>query len=722
MFGKKKQTSIGDPFFARVEQTEIDLNDEVIQDLAEKSGVSESWPNVSLSGLQQFAAGLVNDVVRAGDHDVRLGNVVYFISNEKGRAEPTGLSWERATLTAGFENIVVSTADHIFNDTEIRQDEDMTYDIIVEALQPLMDAVLVDGSLSSDDLPNLPSAEQFRQARETGEVLTVEPNKFQRTTAEVKLPVVESTKADSTEAESSEHTNDAIWEYPNGVTFTAGPTIPKIVDQPKRPSSGEIVKPTVQAVVPTQDNSEGVMTESDPTQKLIDRVNLAPNAFEMSDVKADLPAEHPDYVVSHLNADKAKANDFLNDTSNIYTQKIRKAMSDLLKQQQAKTKAAVEQLRDTNVAETVDAQMKEERATEFETRYAQAHQAREAGYRTAVEDENARHDNTLKTLKSDFVSDLEALKVSVNQELDNWFIERSKDLQSNLQSTVDDQVSEVTSQAQTETLTSLKALRDDLLAQNTQSLLDMHQKLEEDISHKRAQYQSEHEKAMISATELESAKTHAGNLSELEQQVQILKQTNFNLEQQLKGKDIVNSDEVSQLRQQLQMLQNAPKTTSPDETNQQLMTLLAAQMKQPQVEQRKTSAWQSAAIGVLAVLAIGGAGFGGYAMAQHKTDSAAQSSKAVSASSHNEDNVTVTIAPESTEASSSSKVSTSSSQSSSSSSQANSSSTLADRYHVGEDVSATINGQTVSAKVVSVQDNTITVHHDGYDYVVPFDN
>ncbi|UVV91732.1 hypothetical protein NX809_05365 [Leuconostoc mesenteroides] len=645
MFGKKKQTSIGDPFFARVEQTEIDINDEVIQDLAEKSGVSESWPNVSLSGLQQFAAGLVNDVVRAGDHDVRLGNVVYFITNEKGRAEPTGLSWERATLTAGFENIVVSTADHIFNDTEIRQDEDMTYDIIVEALQPLMDAVLADGSLSSDDLPDLPSEEQFRQARETGEVLTVEPNKFQRTTIEIKPPVVQ-----AVDNETSDQSQEKV--------VKTVPDISKLVEQPKQPSTAETVKPIVQAVVPTQDNAEGVMTENDPTQKLIDRVNLAPSAFEMSDVKADLPAEHPDYVVSRLNADKAKANDFLNDTSNIYTQKIRKAMSDLLKQQQAKTKAAVEQLRDTNVSETVDAQMKEERATEFETRYAQAHQAREAGYRTAVEDENARHDNTFKTLKSDFVSDLEALKVSVNQELDNWFIERSKDLQSNLQATVDDQVSEVTSQAQTETLTSLKALRDDLLAQNTQSLLDMHQKLEE----------------------------------------------------------------VSQLRQQLQMLQNAPKTTSHDETNQQLMTLLAAQIKQPQVEQKKTSAWQSSAIGFLAVLAIGGAGFGGYAMAQHKTDATAQSSKAVSASGHNEGNATVTLAPESSEAGSSSKVSASSSQSSSSSSQANTSSTLADRYHVGEDVDATINGQTVTAKVVSVQDKTITVHHDGYDYVVPFDN
>ncbi|GEK60954.1 hypothetical protein LCI01_05900 [Leuconostoc citreum] len=710
MFGKKKQTSIGDPFFARVEQTDIDLNDEVIQDLAEKSGVSESWPNVSLSGLQQFAAGLVNDVVRAGDHDLRLGDVVYFTTNEKGRAEPTGLSWEKATLTAGFENIVVSTADHIFNDTEIRQDEDMTYDIIVEALQPLMDAVLADGSLSSDDLPDLPSEEQFRQARETGEVLTIEPNKFQRTTIEVKPPVVQ-----AVENETSDKSHEKV--------VTTVPVIPKVVEQPKQPSRDETVKPTVQAVVPTQDNAEGIMTESDPTQKLIDRVNLAPSAFELSDVKADLPAEHPNYVVSRLNADKAKANDFLNDTSNIYTQKIRKAMSDLLKQQQAKTKAAVEQLRDTNVSETVDAQMKEERATEFETRYAQAHQAREAGYRTAVEDENARHDQTLKTLKSDFVSDLEALKVSVNQELDNWFIERSKDLQSNLQATVADQVSEVTSQAQTETLTSLKALRDDLLAQNTQSLLDMHQKLEEDISNKRAQYQSEHEKAMISATELESAKTHASNLSELEQQVQILKQTNLNLEQQLKGKDAVNHDEVSQLKQQLQMLQNSPKAQTHDDTNQQLMTLLATQMKQPPVEEKKTSGWQSAMIGVLAVLAIGGAGLGGYAMAQHKTDTTAQSSKSASASSHNAGNATVSLAPSSSDANSASKVSaSSSSQSGVSSSQASSSSTLADRYHIGEEVQATINGQTVTAKIVSVQDKTITVHHDGYDYVVPFDN
>jgi hypothetical protein len=108
-------------------------------------------------------------------------------------------------------------------------------------------------------------------------------------------------------------------------------------------------------------------------------------------------------------------------------------------------------------------------------------------------------------------------------------------------------------------MTKLKGLRDDLLAQNTQSLVTMQQKLANDINANQIQYQEAHEKAMISATELESAKTHAGNLSDLEQQVQILKQTNLTLEQQLKSKDAGNNDEVAQLRKQLQMLQNAPK-------------------------------------------------------------------------------------------------------------------------------------------------------------------
>ncbi|CAM3169284.1 hypothetical protein [Leuconostoc rapi] len=688
MFGKKKQTKLSDPFFARIEQSELNLEDEVIQELAESSGMTENWPNVSLSGLQKFASGLVNDVVRAGDHDIQLGNVTYYVTNDKGRAEPTGLSWERATLTAGFENIVVSTADHIFNDTDIRQDEDMSYDIIVAALQPLLDAAVSDGSLSQDDLPVLPTEDQFRQARETGEVLAVEPSKFQRPVSVVEASVTENPKA---------------------------MVIPQMEKQaPEIETQADSAMTSTRIESPRTQES---LSDSEQTQKLIDRVNLVPSTFEVSDVKNNLPAENVDYVQSRLNSDRVKANTFLEDTSTIYTQKIRQVMTELLQKQQLKIKATVDEMRETDVTQTVETQLKAERVNEFETRYAQRHQAREVDYHTAVTDENMRHETALTSLKSNYVNDLESLKVSVSQELDHWYLERSKVLQNNLQATVDDQVSEAKVQAYEITVTSLKAMRDELMAQNTKSLMTMQQKLEEDINTNRGQYQEAHEKALISATQLESAKTHFNNLSDLEKQIQVLKQSNTQLEQQLKLKEGGGNDELVQLRQQLNNLQ---ATSSPDQTNQQLMTLLTAQMKTKPAS-KQANKWQSTVIGLLAVLAIGGVGFGGYAMAQQKNDTSAQSSKTVSASSHNEGNATVILAPESKTNTTSSQ-SSSTSGSSSSSSQANSSSTLADRYHVGENVEATINGQMVTTPVVSVQDKTITVHHDGYDYVVPFDN
>ncbi|MET3356718.1 UNVERIFIED_ORG: hypothetical protein ABIC58_000065 [Leuconostoc holzapfelii] len=705
MFGKKKQTHINASFFARIDQSDLSLDDPLIQDIAEKSGVIENWPNVSLADLHQFTTTLVNDVVRAGGHDIILGNVVYFETNDKGRAEPTGLSWEHALLTAGFENFAVSTADHIFNDTAIRQDEDMTYDIIVEALQPLMVAATTEGQLTTAELPVLPTEEEFRQARETGEVLHVTPQKFQLAKPE---PIVEIVPQENIVEPSIRETD----------TDVKTPAVDTSEQHANKPTHVASVGETTDNELPLSQN-----TEIDPNQKLIDQVAVSLNGFQLSDVPTDLPAEDANYVLSRLNADKKKANDFLNETSNIYTQRIRKTLSELLKQQQSQTNDEIARLRETNVSEQVESQLKGERADEYEARYTQAHKAREAGYRVAVTDENDRHEQTLTKLKSQFVNDLEALKVSVNKELDDWFLSRSKELYTNLESTVANQVSEVQTQAQAETLTSLKILRDDLLAKNGDSLLTMQQKLEADLDNKRAQYQEEHEKAVLSATELESAKAHTGNLSDLQQQVEILTQSKLALEEKLTDKNHVENNEIKQLRDQVIALQDTARNNSHDDSNQQIMALLQAQMKPQPALPNKGNPWQSALIGVLAVVAIGSAGFGGYAMAQaqHHVAATSTSRSASSVSQAVQGNATVTVAPKSTPSSSASS-STSSSSSSATSDQSSNKTSLNDRYQVGETVDATINHRAVKAQVVSIQDHTITVYYDGYNYVVPIDN
>ncbi|MSB65630.1 hypothetical protein [Leuconostoc lactis] len=698
MFGRKKQKRVEESFFARIEQSELSLGDTVIKETAEQTGVFESWPNVSLAGLQAFATALVNDVVRAGDHDIRLGNVAYFTTNEKGRASPTGLSWEKAILNAGFENIVVSTAEHIFNDIEIRQEEDMTYEIIIEAFHPLMDAAVDNGNLSQDDLPVLPTEEEFRQARETGEVLTVEPKKFQQS----KLENV------STVDEVVPTTNDEQHLPATEPTSLLEPSINESFTQESRQTPVTASVATDLGEQTSEPDPVPMTGKDNALQLLIDRVNLSLKSFELTDVSPDLPAEDRNYVFSRLNADKIKANSFLNETSNIYTQKIRKQMADLLKQQQAKAQASIAKLRETDVSDTVRARMDAERASEYASRYTMAHQAREAGYRATVADEDARHENTLKSLKNSYVSDLEALKVSVNQELDNWFIERSKELLGNLQTTVENQVAEVQEQSQAESVTSLKALRDELLAQNSQSLVEMQQKLDEDINGKRAQYQEAHEKAVISATQLESAKTHTNNLSDLEQQIQVLKQSNLALGEQLKGEHHVENSELTQLRDQIQALQSAAKDTRHNESNQQLMSLLTTQMQPQPLPVKKGNPWQKALIGVLTVVAISSAGFSGYVMAKHHVDAGLG-------------NTTVTVSPKSS-VSPSVNDSASSSTAPAANNQSANTTVLTDRYHVGEDIQATINGKLVTAKVVSIQDKTITVYHDGYNYVVPIDN
>lgn len=167
MFGfKKKKQTVSHQYFARIEQGSLDFEQGNLQEIADNTGsFSDDWPNVSLQDLQDFLSRATNDVVRAGGHDLHLQRISYMHLNEKGQSEPTGLSWETVVIDAGFENFVVSTADQILNDVEVRQDEEMTFDIIMTALTKLQDAALSYTDLTLEDMPALPTDEAYREAQ-----------------------------------------------------------------------------------------------------------------------------------------------------------------------------------------------------------------------------------------------------------------------------------------------------------------------------------------------------------------------------------------------------------------------------------------------------------------------------------------------------------------------------------------------------------------------------
>lgn len=720
MFNRKKKANIDEPYFARIDNAALNLDQAIFQKTAKNAGgFVETYPNVSLKDLQTFLAQVTNDVVRAGNQDLRLGTITYLTQDDKGHVEPTGLSWDDAILTADFENIVVSTANHVFNDESIRQDETIDYEMIEEALQPLINVALMSTSLTDQDMPLLPSPEAYQQARELGETIVIEATRFQRVVPQQNVAEVPQLEKPPVSAEET-------------------PSVPDVASV-----AGQVANQNASSK--TTDDSTNEASQSPDEikfafeQQLIDQIDIQPIVLTIQGETKVLPAESEDYVQARLNADKEKANRFLNETSLLYTQKVRQTLSEYLKQEQGKLADEVTALQQTDVMSSVEAQLAGERPEEFETRYTMRKDAREAGYQAELSEENQRHEQKVSSLKADYVRDLEELKVSVNQELDDWYLKRTQTMKQSVEHSLARQINDKQAQAKESLITGLKTLRDELLTEHSHSMIALQEQLSQDIEKKRQTYKQEHDEAMIQATKLASAKAQSAHLGELQDQINVLETQNLALKQSLENdkqakaatiKALSDENEVlsasaKKLKQQVELNQPAAGgTVSNDGVNQQLMGLLTAQMQanqkeqpsdKPESHQRRGGALSAFAIGSLVALVMGGTAIGAYTYGQH--ESRAQSKTVNQVTPTNQSSVSL----QSSSASSSNQASSGTSAATSSSSKVSSQSShnpLEDKYHIGEAVKATINGQDVIANVSGFDTGALILSYGNQSYKV----
>ncbi|MCT3054705.1 hypothetical protein EFN57_08130 [Leuconostoc citreum] len=715
MFGfRKKETAIETNYYARIDENTLDFNEDLVQSLAEKSGdLVSTWPNASLADLQQFLFLLTNDIVRASNRNFKIGNITYFEKDNKGRSEPTGLSWDNAEITPAFENIAVATAEHIFNAASVRQDEETDYDTIIDALTPFLEAVIENTELSVNDMPVLPDAQQYRQAQEDGEIITVEAKKFVIQRTETRQPSENGKLVDHVEVK--EHANE--------------PVTPSVPVKPKAPAPQSTVPPVFghgkETNVKTPPTLVGGRSEA---QKLIDQVKLRPKGFDVSKDLQEVAPVNEQYVQAQLNQERRKANTFLDETSTMYTQKVRKTLADLLHRLNENKKERLQALQQTDVLSAINDTLATERPVVYEERFNRAQAARKAGFDSEISDENARHEQTLVSLKGAYVRDIESLKVSVNQEIDDWYTERSKELANSLQASLSEDMAKLAQQAEEDTMTQLTALRDDLLTKNMQSLMDMKANLATDLEKQATLYQKQHDEAVLNATKLAAARVQEGSLSELEKQIRVLKTANNELESQLKAKDATSNQALTELQAQLtKTLAEKNQSNSDDKTNDRLLDILSHQMQTPPVtEVKKLPVWKPILVGLLSAAAITTAAIGGYVMAQHQNVSTRSAQNATMPS---EATIAQTSSKHEASSNANSKVETKSASSNSSDVSSSVSKNdnqatnnpLLSRFHVGQDIPVTINGAAVTAKIVSIQDKAITVFHDGYNYNVPMD-
>lgn len=707
MFGfKKKKQTVSHQYFARIEQGSLDFEQGNLQEIADNTGsFSDDWPNVSLQDLQDFLSRATNDVVRAGGHDLHLQRISYMHLNEKGQSEPTGLSWETVLIDAGFENFVVSTADQILNDVEVRQDEEMTFDIIMTALTNLQDAALSYTDLTLEDMPTLPTEEAYREAQETGERLAVQPMRFNQFTVVTPNESVISDTEEST-------TTDQESEIDN--TFEPKAT----VSEPEANVNGSDLSDAPQFAhrdSHIKDQSEVNDQARTPTQKMVDNVDLQTPLFIITGETRSLPADNENYVVASLNLEKQKANDFLTETSNVLTREVQSKLANILKERQSVFLEKLDVIQNTDVQSAVTNQLDSERQDEYQARFNQRKTAREAGFQADIAAENDRHQQTLASLKNTYVEDLENLKTSVTQELDNWYLQRSQALTDDLTQQLNDRVASAQKEFETVTLAELTEVSNKLVADNTKSLREMHEKLTNDLDDKRQKFEKEHLATLEQMTRLTSIQNEAKNIDVLEKQIQTLKQANLDLEQRLKAKETeqIENAALIEIRHQLAQLQTQP-TTKSDQLNDQLVSLLTQQMAS-QNSSKSSSVWKKIAIGSLLVLALGGVGAGSYALAVQQHAQTTKNAQFNSTSTAPVKSAAILPQASSTQTSSV-KQDNSSSDSSSSTNQDN---TLNSRFHTGDQVNVVINGKKVTAPVTGVSEKSITVKYDGFDYVVP---
>lgn len=707
MFGfKKKKQTVSHQYFARIEQGSLDFEQGNLQEIVDNTGsFSDDWPNVSLQDLQDFLSRATNDVVRAGGHDLHLQRISYMHLNEKGQSEPTGLSWETVVIDAGFENFVVSTADQILNDVEVRQHEEMTFDIIMTALTNLQDAALSYTDLTLEDMPALPTEEAYREAQETGERLAVQPMRFNQFTVVTPNESVISDTEESTTTDQESEIDNTFEPKATASEPEANVNGSDLSDAPQFAHRDSHIK----------DQSEVNDQARTPTQKMVDNIDLQTPLFIITGETRSLPADNENYVVASLNLEKQKANDFLTETSNVLTREVQSKLANILKERQSVFLEKLDVIQNTDVQSAVTNQLDSERQDEYQARFNQRKTAREAGFQADIAAENDRHQQTLASLKNTYVEDLENLKTSVTQELDNWYLQRSQALTDDLTQQLNDRVASAQKEFETVTLAELTEVSNKLVADNTKSLREMHEKLTNDLDDKRQKFEKEHLATLEQMTRLTSIQNEAKNIDVLEKQIQTLKQANLDLEQRLKAKETeqIENAALIEIRHQLAQLQTQP-TTKSDQLNDQLVSLLTQQMAS-QNSSKSSSVWKKIAIGSLLVLALGGVGAGSYELAVQQHAQTTKNAQFNSTSTAPVKSAAILPQASSTQPSSV-KQDNSSSDSSSSTNQDN---TLNSRFHTGDQVNVVINGKNVTAPVTGVSEKSITVKYDGYDYDIP---
>ena len=394
---KKRQppVDLGD-YRAQVVKSTLDSDNPLIKQLLADTGqVTQTWPNLKLDELKTLTEKIQQNVAIATGEVVPLGDISFLTVDPKNpkKTVETGLTWENAVVRGDMENFVVETVNQVLNDEQVRLADDLTYQELTDALTAFLTASHEPGGFTDQELPTLPSEDEYIEAVEHNELFNRLPQRLvvrdEPTTDKPEQTVKSSQpQSETTLSEaSSQAANDAEPASAVSQAATAVADAASVATQP---------------VMPAAATADSTLTIA----KLIQAFQVKTSFFKTKplDEKQTVVPESDDYVDVMMVRETKEANVFMQQTADKVADAYRETLTQNIADVHEDTQA-IDDLLTTDWQTPIKQQVTQRHTKDYGDRLDNSLAALDNDYQQAVAEEEQRHEQTLTKLEQQLATD-----------------------------------------------------------------------------------------------------------------------------------------------------------------------------------------------------------------------------------------------------------------------------------------------------------------------------
>lgn len=648
---KKGKLSFEDEFFASFQSNEIDFNSDVfVEAFASTEQLVDTFPLATLSDLKELTESLKQLTIQAHSKPISLGDIGFMQRNaDTGKIVETGIIWYDASVGMDFTNFVITTLESIYNNSDIRFDDDIEFVDIQQSAQQLIAAAETFAQFSGGEMPELPPESAYDAALKGNRKIVLRESKIVEAPVNVTVGLPDEASETTTKAPGPVNGSEAFPVANSAASFPAQQRSSGEESSKKAESNSDTNK------VPKKDKPVNKRTKTDaPHGSRLDVIlgqlsdlHIKTPKFKTKQIEAkSVDPASSEYIDSMLNVELLEANEFLEASANAYKTTIGQSIAGQIKNIQVKQSEKIAKLRSIDTTKEISTSVKNALDKKFQHILSESLENAHSEHDRLIEEEEIRHKQRLQEIEANLIMNTDSIRKSnaldKNREMTIEIDKRISEAKKAQDEEIKNLNKEFDNKAHLAVESQLRKLVNEAASQLAQNFA----KLEKQLTDKRKQLVEEHTAALKEVTEAKKVELQQKDVEKLEGDVTTLTQTvqrgiaNHTEEktkmteqlQQTKAEleaaqaQVKTSNATTESLQSVnETMTNAVKALSHNEgTNQQFnlndmldtftkfqaLTQTAQTPIQGGTGHKSNNPWKAVSIGLMSAVLIGGAAFG----------------------------------------------------------------------------------------------------------------